>query len=85
MRLPSDMTVTECNHLDPNDAAETTPNDAEVLLGRVLAGENDQLILTATALSIVYCVNGGSLTLIELPNFFVMHTMQLINALDNAN
>lgn len=73
MRLPNDMTVTECNHLDPNNAAKSTPNDAEVLLGRVLAGETDQLILTATAISIVYCVNGGSLTLFELPNFVIMH------------
>lgn len=63
MRLPNDMTVTECHHLEPNDAAETTPNDAEVLLGRVLAGENDQLILTATTIPIVYCMNDSSLTL----------------------
>ncbi|CAB3224603.1 unnamed protein product [Arctia plantaginis] len=52
---PLDMTVTECHrhhHLDPTDPAESprevAPNDSDVLLGRVLAGEHpDQLIVTA--------------------------------------
>ncbi|CAH2086432.1 unnamed protein product [Euphydryas editha] len=41
MRLPSDMTVTECRRqqLDPVDPPQPPTNDADALLDRVLAGD----------------------------------------------